>query len=633
MNGEHGAWQRLKRNRLAMVGLALAGFIVLSAATAPILPLRDPDATDLANRLVPPLSGGHVLGTDQLGRDILARLIWGTQVSLAVGAFATAVATVIGTLLGIVAAYYGRLLDTVLMRGVDVLMAFPYLLLALAIVAALGPGLGNAMIAIAIVNIPFFARSVRGITLSLKELDYVPAAKLAGYGDLRILVSELLPNALPAIVIMMATTIGWMILETAGLSFLGLGAQPPQADLGSMLGDGRQLLTTAPHVALIPGGAIFLVVVGINLASDGLRDALDPRLGAQPAPAADPQPVRDEGDRPTPSEVDVPLLEVEDLCTYFVVGHEVYRAVNGVSFTIQPGETVGLVGESGSGKTVTALSVLDLVPRPAGRIVGGRITFRGEDLVGGPEERLRALRGDRIAYIPQDPMAALNPVLTVEEQVVEVIHAHRSLSSSEARERAVDLLDQVRLPKPRELLRRYPHELSGGMRQRVLIAAALANDPDLLIADEPTTALDVTIQASILELLADLQSERDAALLFITHDLGIVSELCDRVLVMYAGRLVEAADAATIFERPRHPYTRRLLAAVPVLGRPDKSMQPIPGLPPPANDLPPACAFAPRCEFALPACNEPPIPLREIEENHWARCIRATEPIVQGPVL
>ncbi|MEZ5865590.1 MAG: ABC transporter permease, partial [Geminicoccaceae bacterium] len=282
------AWARLSRNGLAVVGLAIVVAIVGIALLAPVLPLADPDITAPANRLLPPFSHGAWLGTDQLGRDMLSRLVWGARVSIAVGVAATLVAAFVGSTIGLVAAYFGRLADNVLMRGVDMLMAFPYLLLALAIVAALGPGLLNALLAIAVVNIPFFARSVRGATLGLVQREFIEAARLSGYSNARIILSELLPNVLPVIVITMSTTVGWMILETAGLSFLGLGAQPPQADLGSMLGDGRNLVITAPHVAIVPGMLILVLVIGINLLGDGLRDVLDPRLksGALSRPVA-----------------------------------------------------------------------------------------------------------------------------------------------------------------------------------------------------------------------------------------------------------------------------------------------------------------------------------------------------------
>ena len=278
----------LFNNTLATTGLAVLVAIVLAALAAPLLPLPDPDVTAPADRLLRPLAEGHLLGTDALGRDILSRLIWGTRVSLAVGLSATLIAAFFGSLIGLVAGYAGGRVDTFLMRGVDMVMSFPYILLALAIVAALGPGLINALYAIAVINIPFFARNIRGITIGLSRREFVDAARLSGKSNAAILFGEVLPNVLPVIIITMSTTIGWMILETAGLSFLGLGAQPPQADLGSMLGDGRKILFTAPHVSIIPGLMIFALVMSINLFGDGVRDVLDPRLksGALTRPVA-----------------------------------------------------------------------------------------------------------------------------------------------------------------------------------------------------------------------------------------------------------------------------------------------------------------------------------------------------------
>jgi len=272
------SWRRLRGNGLTLFGLLLVATLVGVALAAPLLPLADPYATDLSHRLLPAGSPDHLLGTDQLGRDLLSRLVWGTRTSLGVGFFAVLVAALLGALIGLISGYFRGWADAVLMRGIDVLLAFPYLLLALAIVAALGPGLRNAMIAIAVVNIPFFARTVRGTVLGLVRRAFVDAARLSGAGHGAILFRELLPNVLPVVVIMMSTSLGWMILETAGLSFLGLGAQPPTADLGSMLGTSRELLTTAPRVAMLPGAVILILVVGINLLGDGLRDLLDPRL-------------------------------------------------------------------------------------------------------------------------------------------------------------------------------------------------------------------------------------------------------------------------------------------------------------------------------------------------------------------
>jgi peptide/nickel transport system permease protein len=609
-----------------VAGLVVLAAIALVAMAAPLLPLPDPDATDLAARLAPPLSAGHPLGTDHLGRDILARVVWGARVSLAVGLVAALVSGAVGSLVGLVAGFFSRWVDTVLMRAVDTLMAFPYLLLALAIIAVLGPGLLNALIAVAIVNVPFFARAVRGVTLGLARREFVEAARLSGLSSGQILYRELLPNVMPTVVITVATTVGWMILETAGLSFLGLGAQPPQADLGSMLGEGRKVFIPAPHVTTIPGLVILGLVMAINLVSDGIRDMLDPRLrsGALARPSAVTavapavQALGSEPDLGT-------LLKVENLCVRFRLGSSVHRAVDGATFELHPGECLGLVGESGCGKSVTALSIMRLVSSPPGRIEEGRVLYRGGNLSTAAFETLRNLRGNRVTYVFQDPSSALDPLFTVGDQIAETIRAHRDVATREAREQAIGLLRQVQIAQPEQRSRAYPHELSGGMRQRVGIAMALANDPDLIIADEPTTALDVTTQAEVLRLLRELCREREVALVFITHDFGVVSEICDRVVVMYAGQIVETGTVDAVLYRPHHPYTRRLMDCVPRLGEPERDLDAIPGLPPRVDDLPAGCYFAERCDRVVDACRTRPVPLDEIEPGREARCIRARE--------
>ncbi len=614
----------LARNRLALGGLIVLGIVVILALLTPVLPLKPPNVTDTPNRFLPPFSEGAVLGTDHLGRDLLSRLMWGTRLSLAVGFAAAVIAATIGAAIGIVAGYYGGRTDNVIMRGVDMLMAFPYILLALAIVAALGPGLMNALIAVAAVNIPFFARNIRGITVGIANKEFVDAAKLAGMSDAKIIVTEVLPNVIPVIVIAMSTTVGWMILETAGLSFLGLGSQPPRADLGSMLGEARSALITNPHTSIVPGLMILVIVMAINLLGDGVRDALDPRLksGAlsRPMPATM---VSRTG--PIPQAEGDDLLAVRDLKTQFHVKDRVYKAVGGVDLSLKPGECVGLIGESGSGKSVTALSIMGLVASPPGVITGGAVHYKGEDLVGAPYDVLRSLRGRHVAYIFQDPQATLHPLYTVGDQLIEAVSSHRRISRDEGRAHAIDLLKQVRIPNAENRIDSYPHELSGGMRQRVGIAMALANDPEIIIADEPTTALDVTVQAQILTLLDDLRRDRGLAILFITHDFGVVAQLCDRVAVMYAGRIVEKGPTDAILNAPAHPYTAKLMACVPELGAGRRRLEAIPGLPPGVDQLPRGCAFADRCHRVTEACRARAIPLEAHGAERSVRCIHPVE--------
>ncbi len=559
-------WSLLLANRLATLGLIILLLTAIVALCAPLLPLADPDATNLLQRLLPPLSPGHLLGTDPLGRDVLSRLIWGTRVSLAVGISATLLAALFGTLIGLLAGYAGGRTDSLLMRLIDMLMAFPYILLALAIVAVLGPGLLNALYAIAVVNIPFFARNIRGLTVGLRQRDFVQAARLSGKSHASVLFTEVLPNVMPVIVVTMSTTIGWMILETAGLSFLGLGTQPPDADLGSMLGQGRAQMFSAPHVSLVPGIMIFLLVMSFNLLGDGIRDLLDPRLRSGVLQRA--QAVTTVTRPAVPAaKTDGALLEVVDLAVSFRAGKQAQQAVKGISFHLQRGECLGLIGESGSGKSVTALSIMGLLASPPGEISGGAVYVDGEEMLSLSPDALRQRRGARVAYIFQDPLSTLHPQLRIGDQIVEAIQAHQPLSRSQARQKAIALLEDVGIPDAAARFNAWPHQLSGGQRQRVGIAMALANDPEIIIADEPTTALDVTVQARILELLQNLRRERGLTLLFITHDFGVIAQICDRVAVMRHGEIVESGDTATVLADPQHDYTRRLIASVPKAGQ------------------------------------------------------------------
>lgn len=318
----------------------------------------------------------------------------------------------------------------------------------------------------------------------------------------------------------------------------------------------------------------------------------------------------------------MPLLEVNNLKTYFFTSRGLVKAIGGISFTLDEGETLALVGESGCGKSMTALSLLRLVP-PPGRVVEGEIRFDGEDLLRLPLEEMRRIRGNQIAMIFQEPMTALNPVFRVGEQIGEVLRLHKGLDARQAEAAAVELLTQVGIPAPGQRVREYPHQLSGGMRQRVMIAMALACDPRLLIADEPTTALDVTIQAQIMDLLGELKAERKMATLLITHDLGVVAEATDRVAIMYAGLIVEYAPVKAIFAHPSHPYTQGLLACIPRLGEKKGRLTPIEGLVPSAADLPPGCSFLERCPQRFAPCETKMPPLREIAPGHHVRCWKA----------
>lgn len=320
------------------------------------------------------------------------------------------------------------------------------------------------------------------------------------------------------------------------------------------------------------------------------------------------------------------LLEVRHLKTYFFTDEGVLPSVDDVSFEIDGRETVGIVGESGCGKSVTAMSILRLVPEPPGRTVGGEILFAGRNLLALSKSELRKVRGNDVAMIFQEPMTSLNPVYTVGDQIIEAITLHQELDAKAARRRAVEMLEEVGIPDPSRRVDEYPHQMSGGMKQRVMIAMALSCDPQLLIADEPTTALDVTIQAQILELLARLQSERGMAIMLITHDLGVVAEVCKRVVVMYAGRVVETGSTEDIFRAPIHPYTAGLLQSLPDRAKPGERLKTIPGSVPSPLEFPSGCRFRNRCARASEACRDDP-PLVERSDGHSARCFH---PLAEG---
>ena len=316
----------------------------------------------------------------------------------------------------------------------------------------------------------------------------------------------------------------------------------------------------------------------------------------------------------------MPLLQVKDLKTYFFTRRGVGKAVDGVSFSLHEGETLGLLGESGCGKSVTSLSIVRLIPEPAGRIVAGEVLFEGRDLLQIPEQEMRQYRGKRIAMILQDPLSTLNPVFSIGNQVAEPLRVHHVVPRSKIREQVAKLLSLVRIPAPESRLDDYPHQFSGGMRQRVVGATAVAAEPKILIADEPTTSLDVTIQAQYLRLLKDLQKESNLSIIFITHDLGVVARICDRVAVMYAGKIVEELPVGELFDHPVHPYTEGLLRSIPQMDTRVRRFPSIDGSPPVVHQLPPGCAFAPRCPKVMDICRGEYPPVTALKEDHTVAC-------------
>ncbi|MEU4384732.1 dipeptide ABC transporter ATP-binding protein [Promicromonospora sp. NPDC023805] len=558
-----GPARRARVHPQLAIGAVLVGLVVVTALVSLVWTPYDPEHAG-AERLLPP-GAEHWLGTDRFGRDVLSQVMAGAQVTLLVGLVAVGIAAVVGVPLGVLAGMRGGRLGALLMRGSDILLAFPGLLLAIVLGAVYGAGTVTAMVALGIGSIPAFARVARGGTLQVVRSDYVLAARAANRGELAIAARHVLPNIGGMVMVQCSVNFATAVLAEAGLSFLGLGTPPPTPSWGRMLQESQQFLGVADHLAIVPGVAIAVAVLGFNLLGDGLRDVFDPRLSAvaPQARAVEPNPVVEPDTLVEPVETPQPpgdpqqpaALDIHDLTVRTNSGRPL---LSHVSLRVGPGERVGLIGESGSGKTMTALAALGLLPD--GVAATGQVRLAGVpgNLLDRGEQAMARLRGEALSMVFQEPMTALNPLMRVGRQVAEAMTLHGTTSRTATR-RAAELLAEVGLPGG--AARRYPHELSGGQRQRVGLAMALANDPAVLVADEPTTALDVTVQRQVLDLMVRLVEDRGAGLLFITHDLAVVSQVCERVVVLLEGVVVEEGPVAEVFAHPRHEYTKRLLAA------------------------------------------------------------------------
>jgi peptide/nickel transport system permease protein len=612
----------LWHDKAALLGAIFLVLLVGIAVLAPLILSASPTHIDILNRTQPPFwqsggSGSHLLGTDPLGRDMLARLVYAARVSLLIGASVVVVSGVFGTLMGIAAGYRGGRTEAIIMRVADAQLAFPGLLLTLLVLAFLGSGIPVIIAVLAVYGWMIYARLVRGLVLQLRETPAIQSAKLLGCSTPRILFRHLLPSLYSPLMTQAMLELARVILAEASLSYLGLGVQPPNASWGLMVAENQARISDAWWTVVLPGLALALTTLAVNVVANWLRVqtnpeqrqrrfALSPQVRRRRRRASAASHARQgehvvrgpQGDGPET----VPLLEIEHLdVTFDTPGGEV-AAVRDAGLVIRPGETVGIVGESGSGKSSTALALLDLVP-PPGRSDAASIRWEGREIGAG---ELRAMRGSDVTMIFQDPMTSLNPLVPVGRQVGEMLTQHRGMSAAQARERTVELFELVGIPSPRRRLKQFPHQLSGGLRQRVMIAIALASEPKLLVADEPTTALDATIQAQILDMVADLQRRLGIAVLVITHDLGVVARICDRVIVMYGGRVVEEAAVNDLFARPHHRYTQALLEAVPRVDHHGGALPTIPGRPPGRLEDLPGCPFAPRCAHATEECQTMP---------------------------
>ncbi|MEV6761599.1 dipeptide/oligopeptide/nickel ABC transporter permease/ATP-binding protein [Streptomyces sp. NPDC051105] len=635
---------RLRRlSPLSKAGLAFLTLVVLVAVFAPLLAPDDPLAQQAPADGTGHPSAGHWMGQDSLGRDILSRLMYGARWSLAIGLGATGLALVAGALLGALAATSRKGVDETLMRCLDVVMAFPGIALAAVLVAVFGGGITVLICAIAFLFTPPVARVVRANVLDQYGEDYVTAERVIGARTPHIVLRHVAVNCAAPVLVFCTVQVAEAIVFEASLSFIGAGVRPPDPSWGSVIADGRNMVLTGGWWAtLFPGLLILLTVLSLNILSEGVSDAW-----ASPAPRevepteADPVEAVERGEvlelpglteagerlraraRP-PVSGGRPVLAVERLAIGFPDRHRGVNIVDGISFEVHPGEVLGLVGESGCGKSLTALTIMGLQPRTA-RVTGeilfnaaawsapsgarGSITYaataaRARATPTGPPSPVdlttphRRLLGHELAMVYQDALSSLNPSMTVNAQL-------KQLTRRGGHHTPAELLALVGLD-PGGTLRSYPHELSGGQRQRVLIAMALSRDPRLIIADEPTTALDVTVQAQVMELLLRLREELGFALILVSHDLALVADVTDRVVVMYGGQIVESGVTAELVAAPTHHYTRGLLGSVLSLESGAERLTQIRGVVPSPADFPAGCRFADRCPAASAICRTTP---------------------------
>ncbi|WP_328407430.1 dipeptide/oligopeptide/nickel ABC transporter permease/ATP-binding protein [Streptomyces violaceus] len=635
----------LLRDRFACAAALLLLLVALSAVLGPLL------AGDLATRQNlrdpgrPPFSLDHgwafVLGSDSLGRPVAARLLAAAGTTLAVAVPAVLCSLVIGSVWGMWAGYHGGWRESVSLRVADVILSFPSLLLAVVVLYVFSPSAASIVLVLAVARIPVYLRTARAEAAELRSRLFMDAARTFGTGSWAAIRRHVAPGVLPTLLTVAALDFCFVMLAESSLSFLGIGIQPPDVSWGLMVAQGRQELQSAWWIALFPGLAIVVTTVSATVLASWARLTTDPgqrwrqglgrrsrgpraagggregsvtgsaaaaggrtesASGALPAdPSTGTAPV--DNDRSTGAEGLSPagVLVVDDLSVDVHTPAGPVHVVRGVSFAVRSGETLALLGESGCGKSMTAHAVAGLLD-PVAEVVGGQVRLDGENLLGLGARARRRLAGPGLAMVFQDALSALNPVHTVGAQLAEPFRIHEGMSRRAARARAVELMERVGIPEARSRADAYPHQFSGGMRQRLLIATAVALRPKVLIADEPTTALDVTVQAQIMDLLGELRGEQRTALVLITHDLGLAAEHADRVAVMYAGTVVETGPVAEVFDRPHHPYTRGLLESVPAEQHRGSRLTSIPGSPPDPAAVPAGCAFRTRCPMARERC-------------------------------
>jgi ABC-type dipeptide/oligopeptide/nickel transport system ATPase component/ABC-type dipeptide/oligopeptide/nickel transport system permease subunit len=558
--------QRIARNPLGLATSIFLLIVVVIAVIAPLLTSFDPAATDTNNLMVGP-GGAHLLGTDSAGRDILARIFFGARTTLISAVVVVVTALIVGLPSGLIAGYYSGRFDGIASWIANMLMSLPSIIVLLAVRAAFGPSIFVSMIVFGVLIAPSFFRITRTAVMSVRNELYVDAARVSGLNDLRIISRHIFTVVRAPIIIQSAMVSGIAISIQSGLEFLGLG-DSSMISWGVMLNEGFRNIFVNPLLVLWPGIVIALTIGSFALLGNALRDALEDtqKLSAKSKKIA--AAAQAEVDHSVaPADAASHLLSVSKLSVGYPQGDgSLKKVVSDVSFHVDKGEVLGIVGESGSGKSQTAFSILGLLPGNA-KIATGHIVFDGNELVSTgqgaiSQKAMAQFRGKRIAYIPQGAMSNLDPAFTIGYQLVRPMTQVLGISKKEAKTRALKLLDMVGINNPERVFKSYPHEVSGGMAQRVLIAGAVSCEPDLLIADEPTTALDVTVQAEVLDLLRDLQTRLGMGMVLVTHNFGVVADLADRVVVMQYGRVVETGTVRDILRAPKEQYTQVLLSSM-----------------------------------------------------------------------
>jgi peptide/nickel transport system permease protein len=617
--------RRLLKRPLAVACLT---FLVVVGLVGVIAPIALPGiATQHAGNLLQvnqAPSWDHLLGTDQLGRDVLQRLLVGTRVTIVGVLEAVVVLVGIGVPVGLAAGYFGGSFDRAAMWVVDLAFSVPGIIIVILVLSLYPENMPAAMVTLGILLAPLIVRVTRSATLQVRDAPYIDAARVSGLSGAFIVSRHVLPRVSGAVIVQVSFLAAVALGAQSGLAFLNLLVPAPAPSWGGMVQDGTTELLVQPWLIWPPGMAIALTMLAFSLLGDVARDVSTELWAPASTPKWKARRVAPKTSAAAPRVDTSSLLSVQGLSVAFDSPAGDVLAVDDVSIDIDAGEVVGIVGESGCGKSLTLAAILGLLPGN-GRIVGGGIDFDGRDLVHASERELCGVRGKQIALIAQDAIGDLDPCLRIGTQVEELIRRHTGSGRRQARQRALELLAEVQLTDPEQVSRSYPHQLSGGMAQRVAIARALAGKPRLLLADEPTTALDVTIQADILDLLRELSSKRGMAVLLVSHDWGVIADLCERVFVMYSGEVVEYATAIPIYSAPLHPYTKALLLADPRHSDQGQALNSIGGTVPQPGEWPVGCRFRARCGIAVSRCAEARVTLTELPGGRSARCVRLDE--------